>query len=104
MASKPTLAVSRARVSQLRRHGTYGWSGPRVVTQHSTCVGTRHTDVTKRGRSWLGIDRREHRSLKEVRMYHLGPGLNRINRILIPTSCNFFSESPSPKNSEVKRA
>jgi hypothetical protein len=27
-----------------------------------------------------------------------------INRILIPTSYNFFSGSPSPKNSKVKRA
>ena len=27
-----------------------------------------------------------------------------INRILIPTSCNFFSRSPSLKNSRVKRA
>jgi hypothetical protein len=30
--------------------------------------------------------------------------LNRINSILIPLSCNFFSESPSAKNSRVKRA
>ena len=37
-------------------------------------------------------------------LWHPGPGLNRINKILIPTSCNFFSESRSPKNSEVKRA
>jgi hypothetical protein len=29
--------------------------------------------------------------------------LNRINSILIPSSCNFFSESPSAKNSGVKR-
>ena len=27
-----------------------------------------------------------------------------INMILVPTSCNFFSESPSLKNSKVKRA
>ena len=27
-----------------------------------------------------------------------------INRILVPTSCNFFSGSPSLKNSKVKRA
>ena len=33
-----------------------------------------------------------------------GPVLNRINRRLIPTSCNFFSGSPSPKNSKFKRA
>jgi hypothetical protein len=32
------------------------------------------------------------------------PRLNRINSILIPLSCNFFSESPPAKNSGVKRA
>jgi hypothetical protein len=51
MVSEPTLTVSRARVSQLRRHGAHDWSGPRVVTQHGTCAGTGHTDVAKRGRS-----------------------------------------------------
>ena len=68
MVSEPTLVISRARVSQLRSHGAHGWSGPRVVTQHGTCAGTRHTDVAKRGCSWLGIDRRGRRSLKGVRM------------------------------------
>jgi hypothetical protein len=58
MASEPTLVVSRAHVSQLLRHGAHGWSGPKVVTQHGTCVSTRHTNVAKRGRSWLGIDQR----------------------------------------------
>jgi hypothetical protein len=51
------LTVSWARVSQLRRHGAHDWCGPRVVTQYGTCAGTGHTDVAKRGRSWLGIDR-----------------------------------------------
>jgi hypothetical protein len=32
------------------------------------------------------------------------PRLNRINSILIPLSCNFFSGSPSVKNFRVKRA
>ena len=64
MVSKLTLVVSRVRVSQLRRHGAYGWCGSGVVTQHGTCAGTGHTDVAKRGRSWLGIDRRGRRSLK----------------------------------------
>jgi hypothetical protein len=32
------------------------------------------------------------------------PRLNRINSILIPLSYNFFSGSPSAKNSRVKRA
>jgi hypothetical protein len=32
------------------------------------------------------------------------PRLNRINNILIPLSCNFFSGSPPAKNSGVKRA
>ena len=68
MVLEPTLVVSRVRVSQLRRHGAHGWCGPRVVTQHGTCVGTRHTDVAKRGRSWPGVDRRGCRSPKGVRM------------------------------------
>jgi hypothetical protein len=42
MVSEPTLAISRARVSQLRKHGAHGWSGPRVVTQHGTYTGTTH--------------------------------------------------------------
>ena len=37
-------------------------------------------------------------------LWHTSPGLSRINRVLIPISCNFFSGSRSPKNSEVKRA
>jgi hypothetical protein len=56
MLSKPTLVVSRTRVSQLRRHVAHGRSGPRVVTQYDTYAGTGYTDVAKRGRSWLGID------------------------------------------------
>jgi hypothetical protein len=46
----------------------HGWCGPRVVTQHGTCAGTGHTDVAKRERSWLGIDRQGRQSLKGVRM------------------------------------
>ena len=34
MVLKPTLTVSQARVSQLRRHGVHGWCGLGVVTQH----------------------------------------------------------------------
>jgi len=56
MVSKPILTVSRARVSQLCRHGAHGWCGPRVVTQHNTCDVAGHMDVAKRGRSWLGVD------------------------------------------------
>jgi hypothetical protein len=68
MVLESTLAVSQARVLQLRRHGAHGWCGPRVVTQHGTCAGTEHADVAKRGRCWLGIDRRGRQSLKGVRM------------------------------------
>jgi len=57
MVSEPNLAVSRVRVSQLRRHGVHGWCGSGVVTQHGICAGTGCTDVAKRGRSWLGVDR-----------------------------------------------
>jgi hypothetical protein len=48
MVSETTLAVSRARVSQFRRHRVHGWCGPGVVTQHGTCAGTGHMDVAKR--------------------------------------------------------
>ena len=68
MVSEPTLVVSRARVSQLRRHGVHGWCGSGVVTQHGICASTGCTDVAKRGRSWLEVDRRGRRSLKGVRM------------------------------------
>jgi len=51
MVSEPTLAVSRARVSQLRRHGVHAWCVPGVVAQHGTCAGTGCTDVAKMGRS-----------------------------------------------------
>ena len=61
MVSKLTLAVSRALVSQLRRHGVHGWCGPGVITQHGTCAGTGCTDLAKRGCSWLGVDRRGRR-------------------------------------------
>jgi hypothetical protein len=37
-------------------------------------------------------------------LWHPDPRLNRIDRILLQTSCNFFSGSPSRKNSKVKRA
>jgi len=57
MALEPTLVVSRVCVSQLRRHGVHGYCRSRVVTQHGTCAGTGHTDMAKRGRSWLAVDR-----------------------------------------------
>ena len=34
----------------------------------------------------------------DVGVWHPGLGLNRINRILIPTSYNYFSRNRSPKN------
>jgi hypothetical protein len=64
MVSEPTLAVSRARVSRLRRHGAHGWSGPRVVTQHGTCAGTGHTDVAKRDVPGLGLTDEDIRLLR----------------------------------------
>jgi hypothetical protein len=43
MVSEPTLVVSQARVSQLRRHGAHGWSGPRVSHSiaHALALDTR---------------------------------------------------------------
>jgi hypothetical protein len=48
MVSELTLMVSRVHVSQLYRHDAHGWCGPRVITQHGTCAGTRHMNVAKR--------------------------------------------------------
>jgi hypothetical protein len=75
--------------------------GPLGGTRHDTYANTGCTDVAKRGRSWLR-DPRGRRSSKGVDCNI--PRLNRINNILIPLSCNFFSGSPSVKNSRVKRA
>jgi hypothetical protein len=36
---------------------------------------TRHTDVAKRGGSWIGVDRRGHRSSKGVDCDILAPGM-----------------------------
>ena len=72
---------------------------------------TRHTDVAKRGGSWIGVDRRGRRSSKGVDcdivppgMGYLGPRLHRINRVLIPIRCILFFGSLSQNNLRVKRA
>jgi hypothetical protein len=56
------------------------------------------------GRSWLGVDRRGHRSSKWGGLWHPDSRLNRIDRILIPLRYTFFIGSLTEKNSEVKRA
>jgi hypothetical protein len=72
---------------------------------------TRHTDVAKRGGSWIGVDRRGRQSSKGVdcdilapRMGYPRPRLHRINRVSIPIRCIFFFRSLSRKNLQVKRA
>jgi hypothetical protein len=40
-----------------------------------TYDNTRHTDVAKRGGSWIGVDRRVHRSSKGVDCDILAPGM-----------------------------
>jgi hypothetical protein len=67
-------------------------------------VSTGHMDMTKRGRSMLGVDRRRCRSSKRVDCDILTEGFNRIERILIPPRYTFFSGSPTIKNSRVERA
>ncbi|KAL6882049.1 hypothetical protein ACP4OV_011521 [Aristida adscensionis] len=42
-------------------------------------------------------------ALMRLMWCNIGPGLNRIDRIFLATSCNFFSGSPIPRNSKVKR-
>ena len=65
---------------------------------------TRHTDVAKRGGSWIEVDRRGRQSSKGVDcdilasgMGYPGPRLNRINIVSIPTRCIFFFRKPSSK-------
>jgi hypothetical protein len=61
-------------------------------------VGTGRMDVSKRGSSWPGADRRGRRYSKGVSVWHPGLGLNRVNRILISTSYNFFSRNSLQRN------
>jgi hypothetical protein len=72
---------------------------------------TRHTDVAKRGGSWIGLTDEDVGLLMGVdcnilapKMGYPGPRLNRINRVFIPTRCIFFFGSLSRKNLQVKRA
>lgn len=66
--------------------------GPCVDTKWHMCC-TRCTDVAKRGRSWLRVDRRGCRSSKEGECNTSAQGLIRLIKIVIPTSCNFFQNS-----------
>jgi hypothetical protein len=54
----------------------HGACGPRVVTWHGMAYDdTRHTDVAKRGGSWIRVDRRGRRSSKGVDCDILAPGM-----------------------------
>jgi hypothetical protein len=72
-----------------------------VVTQPGTCVGTGPTDVAKRGRSWLGVDRQGRRSSKGGVCDITAQGLVGLIRILMPISRNFFFGSPSKKTPKL---
>jgi hypothetical protein len=73
-----------------------------LLTGRIVC-STGHTNVGKRGRSWLGVDRRGRRSSKEVDCDILAQGL--IGLIEYSSSrYTFFSESSSAKDYRVKRA
>jgi hypothetical protein len=65
-------------------------------------VSIERTDVAKRRRFWLGVDRRGYRSPKRVDCDILA--LNRIDIILIPPRYTFFFGSTTVKNSEINRA
>jgi hypothetical protein len=58
LVSEPTLAVTRACAGQV--HG--------YVAHRGTWVDTERMHVSKRGRSWPGVDRRGRRSSKGVSM------------------------------------
>jgi hypothetical protein len=65
-------------------------------------ISTGCTDVVKRGHFWLGIDQRGCLSSKRVDYDILAQGINRIDRILIPSKYTFFFRSSTTKNSGVK--
>jgi hypothetical protein len=88
LVSEPTLEVTRACAGQVRGH----------MARRGKWVGTGRMDVSKRESSWPGADRRGRRSSKGVSVCHLGLGINRINRILISTSCNIFSGNIFQRN------
>jgi hypothetical protein len=56
LVSEPTLAVTRTCAGQVRGH----------VARRGTWVDTERMDVSKRGSSWTGVDRRGRRSSKGV--------------------------------------
>jgi hypothetical protein len=69
---------------------------------------TRHTDVVKRGGSWIGVDRRGRRSSKGVDCDILahgmgcpGPRINRINRVIISKVASSFSEAYLERTSKL---
>jgi hypothetical protein len=64
-------------------------------------VSTGCTDVVKRGHFWLGIDQRGCRSSKGVDYDILAQGINRIDRILIPSKYTFFSEAQLQRTLEL---
>jgi hypothetical protein len=58
LISEPTLAVTWACAGQVHGH----------VARRGTWVSTGRMDVSKRGSSWTGVDRRGRRSSKGVSM------------------------------------
>jgi hypothetical protein len=61
VVSEPTLAVSRAVWLGVQ---VYGVCGPGVVTHGMAYDDTRHTNVAKRGDSWIRVDRRGRQTSK----------------------------------------
>jgi hypothetical protein len=71
------------------------------VAHRGTWVGTGRMDVSNRGSSWTGFDRRGRWSSKGVSVSHPSSGLKRIDRILISIRYTFFSGRSSKKNSRL---
>ena len=86
MVSEPTLAVIRACAGQCANMG-------------EPCVRTGRTDVCQEG-TFLWADE----DVGSFEWVCVTSWLSRNERLLISTRCTFFSGSPDPKNSKVKRA
>ena len=93
MVSEPTLAVSRARAGQLCGHGAHdAWALCGHGMAHAPALDARtwpRGDVPG-----LGLIDEDVDLLRGGECNTPAQGLIGLIRILIPTSCNFFSGSP----------
>jgi hypothetical protein len=85
MVLEPTLAVSRACVAVwVSGSGIWRLANVGLEWSHGMAYDdTRHTNMTNRGGSWIGVDRRGRLSSKGVDCDILAPGMGYLGQGLI---------------------